>query len=152
MNMPNINPDKFPKGYIFKGSNGESFVIIVDSRGKNRWQKITEKPNQSYLNKVKESISLMNETIDGDPNEAIELKEILDKKINNLRNLEDDEEVKEAVDLLKNFRNQVYKHGGQLKKIQDEINLYESAYNKTDSSYNKKILAEKINKLKTQLI
>ena len=84
--MPNINPDKFPKGYIFKGSNGESFVIIVDSRGKNRWQKITEKPNQSYLNKVKESISLMNETIDGDPNEAIELKEILDKKINYFSN------------------------------------------------------------------
>ncbi len=130
-----------------EGNDGNMWVIIVDSRGVHRWQKYSEAPQEapkSYLDRVKSSIKAMRILMEDDPSQIEEIKDSLDKKIYRLELLEDeDKEIQESIYLLKRFRAESFKFGGQVK-------MYQKALERSPNSHSQRLIKNKLQKLKMQ--
>jgi hypothetical protein len=127
-----------------EGNDGNMWVIIVDSRGVHRWQKYYEAPKKSYLDRVKSSIQAMRILMEDDPSQFDDIKASLDKKIYRLELLEDeDKEIQESIYLLKRFRAESFKFGGQVK-------MYQKALERSPNRHSQRLIKDKLQKLKMQ--
>jgi hypothetical protein len=146
----------YPKGYKMVGNDGNTWVIILDSRGTHRWQKVQgDSSDMAYIDKVKSSIRAMKLLMEDDPSMIDDIKIKLDKKIRAIELLlEDgkDEELSQALYLFQRFRAESFKFGGRVKKRNEVIRYYEDAIDRSNNESSKNILRNKLQKLKTQEI
>ena len=118
-----------------------------------KWQNCSCKKSNKpkYSDKVRSSVDAMRVLIYLDPQETNSVNEKLNQKINSLELIaDDDEEMNEALNTLKEFRAESYKHGGRINRINDSIRICQEAIKKTENKQIQRELSKKISELEKQ--